>query len=713
MIRFEWKKLWCGKGQRIIIMLTILLLPFVFYYSQSNATKVIREDYRNYAHNWGGKSPDAINVLIETEEEYLISTGQHLGATSVTLHYIKDQVEKLSSFSVVMEQMEEQAQRLKDFPIFQTDGFSTANAIQTIDDFAAVKNRILTFTNQQGFSTYLSWRYVDLFLLILLILVLGTLYFQDRELQILPLVQSCPNGGKRLNRVRFQSGLVFFAFLYVVVRLVVLISAGVLFGFGDFTAPVQALNTMSNCNLAVSIGQFIVLEFLVKFGIYIVIYCAGAFVAAKCVTQIQMFLVIGLIVVGNGALYLLFLPRSSMEILHYLNLFAFTDTSGLLGNYYNLNVMGQVVNRGVLTAGLAIVLSMAFLFLYLWFCRRLKERQMGREWKITIHLPYFSDLTLEEGRKLLVKGRGALILIVFGIALWNMASNEDFYLGTSDWVYEKLVEHSEGVVTAETESKVAEWRINMEKETDEQVKAGYRRYLAQYDAEVVRAAQESRRAYIVNELAVNELFFQEAGFFRYSAVAFLFLFILLGNLFPLERQHHMEPMLNATPKGRRVLVRKKYGWSMLLTMILLAVTFGIETVVITGELPFATWNVGLASSGVFCEAGVGGSMTFLQLRILQCAQVMIAGAVIIGIYVAISRIFKKFLTSVLIGLLIIGIFFLLLSMGINLPWFIAGAFHSVGRILTGESGWVLAADWVVLGMIWGGLHMWIKRKDGV
>ncbi len=524
------------------------------------------------------------------------------------LKMVQEQSDYVDGYQEYLDKIQSDAAYIQKGGIFgSADGYLAKNAAKTASDYEkmnAVADRVC-LAPVYGFETIVKGDLTGLLAAIFtLYLSVCLVRFQKRGLW--DMVYAAPKG-----RTRFFLGQIAVLFWGSIISVCLLYGAravtGVLFfGKGSWNLPVQCSSLFESCTLPVSIGQMIVLVFL--------FHIASAFASALvslffCILirqeKIAVLVCLGIAII-ESILYKSISANSSLVLIRIFNIAALWNIQEVMYGYQNVPIgtipVGQYTSYIVYISILILVCACTIILLG---SRRhpkgaasLSERLMELIGKAASRFAGAFPPIFSEWRKLLFFEHGFLLLLLFGWFVYTMFGAESvLYMysdsGIKDGIYsqiEKMEVHDavrwldETIQTNNSDlAKLAQAQedYNNKKISYEQwdaIRQKYRNaslYAAAYDdlqIELTRIWQLSEKTnktiHVVSPFGAEELAgklnlleaFDNAKYQKrllwcfYELIILVFLF---AGVFPHENKTKMARILIASPKGRRILNRRK------------------------------------------------------------------------------------------------------------------------------------------------------------
>lgn len=537
---------------------------------ETETDPVISEDMRSH---WD----------IYTSGAYLQYT-EDLSSERFLFRDLLQEVQQTANHTKTIESIIEEATTKTSVSIFaEPDSFSYRNQLALIDRFENLLYITPDYDMASGVLHFQASAVTDLIALVAILLFCTEMAIGEQKSGTLPILKATRKG--RLPLV--SAKLVSTAFISFLIACVLwgtnLGYCAVSFGLGNLSRPIQSLTGFTTCAFTLSVGEYLVLFFLLKWVLYalvgILCLAAGVFWQESMLTWLTVggFLGVGYI------LSQVISPISTWNILKFVNISHWIFSTEWLSEYRNLDFFGSPVE--VFTASWVLILISLVLTIALlcWlFCRRNASAIRQPEFRLPRWFPFQGRSTVLLGHelwKLLVEcgtiGVLSLLLLV------NIQEPRTISYDTGELHYKNYMERLAGPLTEEKQTYLESEAMRFEgihqqisklrkdyaagelSETDlntllpplertlmaEQVLIN--RVYPQMER-ILQLREEGKEAYFVYESGYTYLFGLDPQHNKVGSTALVVVVIILcfSNIFPLETSSGMLPILNVNPKGR-------------------------------------------------------------------------------------------------------------------------------------------------------------------
>ena len=508
---------------------------------------------------------------------------------------VSEQYQYIADYEDFIEGMKEKAERLTKFSVFSgIDGFSYDNIVKTQKDYEALKGISLTPGNYYSVKTATNHHPSDLFFIAAILILCVYLFLEERNKSLLILIKSTRHGHVRTAVSKLSAlavGVIISGILIYGTNIVLEMFLGDL---GDLNVPVQSYGEFMNCNLRMTVGQYLLSWLCVKLltGIMIAAVFAGIFLIIKNSSVIYL-VCLGLTVL-SAALYYLIDRQSPIHFLKFINPAYFLDTYNFLRTYTNINLFSKAVN----------VVPVFFVFIFLVtavfsvlscvtfsvqkqlsersFFARITEKLRMKFGRISGSVYIISG----ESFKHFIQNKVLIILLVLAtLAAWSSTGSfQSSWYSIKTASYHNYLSMLEGQLTSEKVKFIEEeqeyfdsiqQRIiqyeTQEHLTEEQQNemsglksildgqyGGYQMLIEQYRYLQAQHDENGTPIYFIDEEKYGNILADADMSFNSFITAVIAMMIALGNIFAIEHKRKLPDLLRSTKNGRIQLFITKY-----------------------------------------------------------------------------------------------------------------------------------------------------------
>ena len=585
----EGRRILLGKPFLLFLALLLILNGFFFLYQQTGMSGELRaygNAYHQQMEEFSGISwTDAANQC-QTYRDW--ATEQMIADPSWSQNpdnlqalrlrqQLQEQYTYLASYESYLEKIDADAKKLQAVSFFSDpDSLAYQNTVKTARDFGAMKGVPISAGRDLAVTAVFTDAWADYSILLLMSLVCA-LFLAERKSGLWPMIYAAPGGRKRLavRRVALLFAAAWIGTL-VIVGGKILLSAWLYHGLGEWGRTLQSIPMFQNMPTPMAIGQFWLMYLTVKalgaFWIGLVLWAVLAAISNLSLALCALGLLAGVEYACTAIA-----PSSAFAFLRYCNLFSYVQYIDVFTRYLNLRILGGLISGSQLV--LVLLLPLCVVFIWFNLTIAVKKRPEKRESRL-LHFaggirrrldPSTSRLRLFgfEGKKLLVKRKGWLLLLALALVLLQAQAPSRLY-DPLDMYFQYYEEQYKGPITAE---KVAALEQELEESQEEMRTAA----LVQLLGNISTAAPDS---WIVPTGPYDAVWsYNQDNYHRSTAlVALLFLVLLLAPITAQEWQANMRLQLFTAPAGRGRLWRRKLSLVLLLSTLVWAMVYGTELI---------------------------------------------------------------------------------------------------------------------------------------
>lgn len=220
----------------------------------------------------------------------------------------------------------------------------------------------MTETKPHFLGTYAVEMYMktdlwDLAVVAIVMILVHSCILAEVEENKICLLRCTKNGRAKTAYTKFISGSVLLFCVQFIMYVLRFVLAGIAYGFPEFTEAFQSVSGTSGCTLKISIGQAMLLVFILKLFVTIVLF-AVFFTVALLLRNTWKFYIIGLgIMAVSWILFSQIDANSFLAILKWMNPVAFLAVDSIISDYRNLMMFGYPIGY------MSFVLLVCVLFL--------------------------------------------------------------------------------------------------------------------------------------------------------------------------------------------------------------------------------------------------------------------------------------------------------------------------------------------------------------
>lgn len=324
--------------KNIIILVSILIVcSGMFFFEQIENTGFTvllnnRKALEAYIDTYGGNDfTTAYNAALEAGKS---------NYSDKVLRSVCDKLEYLSGYEAYVDNVISNAETMSRRKLFASQGgYRLKNIIKTMQDYERIRDVQPVFDNDRGIDVFFQYKALYYFIAVaMLSVVIMMVEFNSPKSR--SVTYYCPDGRGRLGISHviqlFAAELIVSAVMYVVI----LLEAFAIYGACDLNAPIQSTELFKDYTLAVSRGEYILINYVQMF---IIVYMLSLVVWVflnSCNASSLGIIALCMLTGVEVLLYVNIEPKSRWELLRKINVVNLLYVPGLNAKYANADIFG-------------------------------------------------------------------------------------------------------------------------------------------------------------------------------------------------------------------------------------------------------------------------------------------------------------------------------------------------------------------------------------
>ena len=506
ILKYEFKKL-LGKKYRIITIVVLIFINTIYFYNTQYENNKIFIDNTDRYYELNNIYSDDLesleelynkleefnriyymyflnenqsDILMNEDDKLLIENfnnsiyadnKQKLDIDLILTDKIINEMKYVNSYKDYLIKIENEKDTLTKVSIFQNENsFSYNNIIKTADDFSKLKNITVSKDIDDGVISLENNYFSNMIVIIIIAIIALSIFSYDREVKALTLLRTTKNGRTPLLLIKLLTLMISLIIVVGLVYIPIIIVANTLYGFGDLNRSIQSISYFRECNLIITVKQYLQLFILVKLITITLLGLIFSLIIQTTKSIMKTYTSIGSFIICSYLLFKFIPINSPLNTFKFINMFSFLSVDQLIGKYINLNIFAKPINLLGVATLLTIILFPLLIGISIFLSSREEKKEKSimnisciskintRIGKITVS----SSIFINEFYKLFIENRAYLILlgaIIFCGTSINNCSKEDFFYDNDYLIYERYISKIEGEYTREKEEYLQSERI--------------------------------------------------------------------------------------------------------------------------------------------------------------------------------------------------------------------------------------------------------------
>lgn len=629
--------------------------------------------------------------------EYLCYTSS-LRAEQQLIEEISDEFAVVSGYDEYIKSIEQNKNRLSGISIFQQSGvnknsFSARNIEKSWLDHKDLNSENIRFVPSRGIKLASRNMITDLFLLLSIMLFVGSLITEEKEKGLFYVTRATKNGIVKCIGAKLAALLIQSAAIVLLLYGTNFIFAEFTAGTGDLGAALQSVSAFQESSLSITLGEFFLLVFFTK---TLLLFTFGAALTAISIVSSRSFVpqLCGVGFLGISYIAFRFIPAySKFNTIKYLSFWGIFDPKYIFCEYLNFNIGDHPVSRTLCAVTVCAVLFFAVTALCVLLFAKGRSLEVRR---IRIALPFpfkpFKSLLVHESGKILFTSKAVVVLLIFGFLLGYNGLQRSYYPTVGEQYYAELMHRLEGSLDNEKEQYILSEKARYENafaqiELIDQMQNSDE--IDSFTASSLRTVWEAQTVLYPYFERVEERydFIKENGGEFVYETGYSLLFGKIGggyltdmllqilcavfafsNVMSMENKNNSWNLLSATAKGKREIIVYKIIFCGITSAVIGALPWIFRTVSITKTFTLNLAGTSVQNLPMYAEFPISIPIRmFIVFAVcLQIISIMIAAAVVL----AFSYKFKSNAAAIFGGLLVLAVPPALAVMGMDAAkWF--------------------------------------------
>ncbi|HKM33859.1 MAG TPA: hypothetical protein VJY54_03850 [Lachnospiraceae bacterium] len=585
-----------GSRTTIGILILVCLLNAVSLYLNENKKEYLYQpsQYRVLYEELDGMTNDlAYQELLARQEKETNSYSVNRLLSDVMI-----EVEANLLYSEYVKNVAESAEVMKKVSLFsEQDDYSNRNIIKTADAYKAIPKIVPRVDPVRGITMATTFIGTDLIAIGFLFFIVFSMITREKELGQLLVTRTTHYGRKQHGICKIGVCLFSTVLITGILWGINLLVAQILYGIGDLNRPIQSVYQFRTCTLAITVGQYLILFFIIKTISLFLITLLSFGAASICRTAIKLYILLFGIMGIEVFLYYTIPQNSYLCLGKYINFIAFLNSNTILTEYLNLNVAGYPIWYLPVYISVAVLGS---IILGIWGIRAYSRQSAipptasGKPKLTGLFTGKSNSLFLQECYKVFLGGRTFWILATYVLfQLVTYKPTREYFEDNDAVIYKQYMLQLEGMYTEEKQ-EMLDAKEQYFKKVDEEIRTQLCNHPENSDVLGMKYSEEKKEyTAFLDVLRHADYIKGNGGGFVYDTgyriltndeiaggknkllaiMANLLLILCITYVYSIEYQTGMNVLLRSSAKGRGLLNRRKVLLGSLIIFIIYMATY--------------------------------------------------------------------------------------------------------------------------------------------
>jgi len=354
------------------------------------------------------------------------------------LNKISLEIEQINNYENFLSEIQNKATQLSQISIFSKEGsYDSLNIKATAKAYEDISGIATSYYPQEGLVTALNFRYSDLILIMLMILLASHIVRNEKDSGLLTLIRTSAAGKTKTAIAKLLAMSASLLISVITVYIVNLIYCNATFGLGNLLRSIQSIPYLMRSTLKINILEYL---FIFVFTKWIAALICGTWILFCMLISKRVF--IGYFLSLSFPLINLLIRNaipatSHLNVIKYANLASLLTTNEILGSYRNIYWFGKPVQLFLVEIIAALIFSVVFITL---FILTFEHFQLSKSEVKFFNFKIFkkiksTTILRQEWYKLLIMNGGIVVLIIFSVFQMYTAYTSENYITAEEMFY--------------------------------------------------------------------------------------------------------------------------------------------------------------------------------------------------------------------------------------------------------------------------------------
>lgn len=462
----EWKKIIRVRAIPLMMFGAVLLSLAIFFFQVFLRDVYAPADYRSFFESVDKTRPEEELLRLKAVyQDMLYGTG--VPESLVTGSIPKEmslyrqavlELEQVAGYPSYLSGIRKNAERKLKSTLLVQQKTSLRELEKVLKDFSGMEETKAEWVLSRGIVLFMETGLPDFFLVILIFLISAGMVSAETEEGAIRLLRCTKRGRKQVVYAKYLAGGELLLLLQAAIWGSRLLIAVLAYGTSCFPASIVSLYGASGCTLNITIGQGVLLFFLLKFLAYMALYSLVFLLALAFRQPWKTYAFAGAPIAFFWVLYTVIEKTSYLAVFKWFNPAAFLYTDTLLLEYRNILLFGCPVTYRHIMVSVCLLSAAACLLLYgRIFLKVAPEAPSGKKttlfYAVETVIAYLTGRHSSAGyefRKWMFYQSGAVVCALFAVGMFFLYSPVAEQLHTEEEIYYRhYVKEAEGEFSEE------------------------------------------------------------------------------------------------------------------------------------------------------------------------------------------------------------------------------------------------------------------------
>lgn len=368
----EWKKIIRVRAIPLMMFGAVLLSLAIFFFQVFLRDVYAPADYRSFFESIDQTRPEEELIRLKAAYQdmlYGMGVPENLITGSVqkemALYYqAMAELEQVTGYQSYLSGIRKNAERKLKSTLVVQQKDSLRELKKVLKDFSGMKEADAKWVPGRGVVLFMETGLPDFFLVLLIFLISAGMVSTEIEEGAIRLLRCTKQRRKTVVYAKYLTGGALLFLLQAVIWGGRLLIAVLAYGTECFSASIVSLYGASGCTMNITIGQGVLLFFLLKFLAYMALYSLVFLLALAFRQPWKVYAFVGVPAALSWVLYTVIEKTSYLAVLKWINPAAFLYTDTLLLNYRNILLFGYPVTYRHMMVFVCLLPAAACLLFY-------------------------------------------------------------------------------------------------------------------------------------------------------------------------------------------------------------------------------------------------------------------------------------------------------------------------------------------------------------